>query len=123
MAGSEPLVFRSCLYCKERVPPDAYFCCYCGARLPYIPKPEEKPIIKSANTSPENNSPKKQSVVYTVKELAEYLKTSTYSIYSLAKSNQLEHVRIGSRVLFHRDKVDEWLKNGGTQKIDYGRRK
>jgi hypothetical protein len=34
-----------------------YFYFYCGARLPYIPKPEEPPVVKQIEKPVEDNRP------------------------------------------------------------------
>lgn len=45
-----------------------------------------------------------------VKEAAALLGVSTACIYNMVRENQIPHIRIRKRVLFHRDKVESWLK-------------
>ena len=45
----------------------------------------------------------------TVKEAAELLGLSKDTIYRMARENQLPHVRAGSRILFHRPRLEAWL--------------
>ena len=77
-----------------------------------MPKPEGKPIVQTSKKVQENDRPGP----FTVKTLAKYLSTSTSSIYKLINDGELECVRIGSRILIAREKVDEWLRNGGSKK-------
>ena len=106
-------VLRTCIYCREQVPPDANSCSQCGARLPYMPKPEpeEAEIIKVTD-----NSKEEPSLIFTVNELAKYLKTGKGFVYDLAKRGEIGHVRVGRRYLFPRHAVDEWLKKSCTRK-------
>jgi excisionase family DNA binding protein len=46
----------------------------------------------------------------TMDELAEYLKISKSTLYKLAVENKLPGQKIGKRWRFHRDAIDEWLK-------------
>lgn len=48
--------------------------------------------------------------VFSVKELADYLGVSTDSIYTMVRENQLPHVRIRKRILFHKDIINAWLR-------------
>ena len=45
----------------------------------------------------------------TAKEAARYLGCSYWKILELAKSGELPHIRLGSRVLFRRQSLDGWL--------------
>jgi excisionase family DNA binding protein len=48
--------------------------------------------------------------IMTMDELAEYLKISKSTLYKLAVENKLPGQKIGKRWRFHRDAIDEWLK-------------
>lgn len=53
----------------------------------------------------------------TVNEAATYLGVSNDTIYKLCREQRIVHFRIGSRILFKKDKLDEWvddLMNKGT---------
>ena len=48
--------------------------------------------------------------VFTIGELAAYLKISKSTLYKLAQEGSLPGVKVGRHWRFHRDAVDEWLK-------------
>jgi excisionase family DNA binding protein len=48
--------------------------------------------------------------VFTVKELAKYLRVHSTTVYRLAKNGQLPGFRIGSDWRFRAEDVDRWLK-------------
>lgn len=48
-----------------------------------------------------------------VKELSEYISSTPSSIYSKKCRNQIPHKKIGRRLIFDRDTIDEWISNGG----------
>lgn len=45
-----------------------------------------------------------------VKEAASLVGVSTACIYAMVRENQIPFVRVRKRVLFHRDKLETWLK-------------
>lgn len=47
----------------------------------------------------------------TVREAATYLGVSTDTIYKLCREKKITHLRIGSRILFKKEKLDEWMDN------------
>lgn len=47
----------------------------------------------------------------TTLEVAEYLGVSKETIYGLVRSKEIVHFRIGSRILFKRDAIDQWIDN------------
>lgn len=53
-------------------------------------------------------------IALTVKELAALLGVSIDTVYRMARENHIPHVRAGSRILFHRETIENWLK-GGSQ--------
>ncbi len=53
-------------------------------------------------------------VTMTIKEVAAFIDVSTTTMYTLCRQNQIPHLRIRGKLLFHRDTILEWLKNGGT---------
>lgn len=55
--------------------------------------------------------PKAPHDVFTVAELAEYLKVPKSTIYKLAQEGQLTGQKVGRHWRFHRDAVDAWLKD------------
>ena len=46
-----------------------------------------------------------------VKEIAEYLKTKPCTIYKLCKEKKIPHIRLASHIRFHKDVIDEWIRN------------
>ena len=45
----------------------------------------------------------------TVKETADYIGISRGTVYNMVKANQIPHVKIGGKILFHRETIDKWL--------------
>lgn len=48
--------------------------------------------------------------VFTVKEIAEYLHCSVSSIRGLVRNKEIPHFRIGSKLYFNKEAVDNWVK-------------
>lgn len=53
-------------------------------------------------------------VTMTIKECADFIDTSTTTMYTMVRENQIPHLRIRGKILFHKDTITEWLKDGGT---------
>ena len=49
--------------------------------------------------------------VFTVKEVAEYLNCSVSSIRSLVRNKEIPCFRIGSKLNFNKEAVDNWIHN------------
>lgn len=49
--------------------------------------------------------------VLTIAELSKYLKISRSTLYKLAQGGKLPAQKVGRHWRFHREAVDEWLKN------------
>ncbi|KHL95364.1 hypothetical protein QW71_12930 [Paenibacillus sp. IHB B 3415] len=49
----------------------------------------------------------------TVSEVAEMIGVSSTSIYQSCREGAMPHLRVRSRILFHREVIEEWMKNGG----------
>lgn len=47
----------------------------------------------------------------TVSEAATYLGVSNDTIYKLCREQRIVHFRIGSRILFKKGKLDEWVED------------
>mgnify|MGYP000907086120 FL=1 len=56
--------------------------------------------------------------IMTMDELAEYLKISKSTLYKLAVENKIPGTKIGKRWRFHKDAIDEWVKQGPGQPKD-----
>lgn len=46
----------------------------------------------------------------TANEVAEYLGVSRDLVYKLVRENKIVHVKIGSRILFRKASIDQWLE-------------
>ncbi len=53
---------------------------------------------------------KKLDSVMTITELSAYLKISKSTLYKLAQERKLPGQKVGRHWRFHRDAVDDWLK-------------
>jgi excisionase family DNA binding protein len=51
--------------------------------------------------------------IMTVEELAKYLKTGVATIYKLAQEGKIPGTKVGNQWRFRKEKVDEWLDQGG----------
>lgn len=47
----------------------------------------------------------------TVYEVAEYLGVSKDTVYIMAREKRIPHFKIGSRVLFKRHVIDQWIES------------
>ncbi len=45
----------------------------------------------------------------TAKEAAKYLGISYWKVLEMAKRGEIPHIRAGSRVLFRRESLDQWM--------------
>lgn len=50
--------------------------------------------------------------VMTIAELSKYLKISRSTLYKLAQEGKLPAQKVGRHWRFHREAVDEWLRQG-----------
>ncbi|HOD82977.1 MAG TPA: helix-turn-helix domain-containing protein [Phycisphaerae bacterium] len=48
--------------------------------------------------------------IMTIDALAEYLKISRSTLYKLVQDGRLPGQKVGKRWRFHKDAIDEWLK-------------
>ena len=53
------------------------------------------------------------SSVLTIDELSEYLKISKSTLYKLAQEGSVPCQKVGKHWRFHKDAVDEWLRQRG----------
>lgn len=49
-------------------------------------------------------------ITLTVKEAAELLGVSTTSIYTMVREEEIPHARVRSKIIFHRDTLEAWLR-------------
>jgi excisionase family DNA binding protein len=51
--------------------------------------------------------------IFTIEELAEYLKISKSTLYKLAQGGSIPGQKVGKHWRFHKDAVDLWLRQRG----------
>lgn len=52
--------------------------------------------------------------VFNIDELAEYLKISKSTLYKLAQLGTVPGQKVGKHWRFHKDAIDDWLRNKST---------
>jgi excisionase family DNA binding protein len=55
------------------------------------------------------------SETISVRDLAEYLKCSPSMIYNLVQLKKIPHIKIGSKIRFDKEKVNEWIKQNSFE--------
>lgn len=45
----------------------------------------------------------------TVKELCEWIRLSRSTVYTLISENQIPHFKLGGKILFDREKIQNWI--------------
>ena len=55
--------------------------------------------------------------VFTVKEVAKYLNCSVSSVRALVRKKEIPHFRIGSKLNFNKEAVDNWIHNQEIQNM------
>lgn len=48
--------------------------------------------------------------IYTIPEVAKYLKMSKSKVYDLVKTKRIPHIKIGRNVRIRESDLDEWLE-------------
>jgi excisionase family DNA binding protein len=48
-----------------------------------------------------------------VQELTEYIHMSESYVYKMVSKNSIPHIKLGTRTLFERNQIDNWVINGG----------
>ena len=76
---------------------------------------ENEKILKLV---PEEN-PRK---IMNARQLSEYLELSLISIYRMTSGNLIPFKKIGARVVFRKDVIDEWLEGGRVNTIELMRK-
>jgi len=59
--------------------------------------------------------------VFTIGDVAEYLKISRSSAYQLAKKGELPGRKVGKHWRFHRHSIEQWLIGGFNDQDCYGK--
>ena len=55
--------------------------------------------------------------IFNVKELADYLSCSVSSIRTLVRNKEIPYFRIGSKLNFNKEAVDDWVHNQEIQNM------
>lgn len=50
---------------------------------------------------------------FDVPKLAEYIHLSKSCIYKMVSNKSIPHIKVGTRTLFERNQIDNWVINGG----------
>jgi excisionase family DNA binding protein len=59
-----------------------------------------------------------ENIRFTVKNLAIYLGCGESSIRKLTREHELPHFRIGAKIIYTKQDIDEWIKNNTLQKSE-----
>ena len=57
--------------------------------------------------------------IFTVKEVANYLNCSVSSIRTLVRKKEIPYFRIGSKLNFNKEAVDNWIHNQEIQNMKH----
>ena len=57
----------------------------------------------------------KRDSVMTIEELSAYLKIPKSTLYKLAQEGKLPGQKVGRHWRFHRETIDRWLSQGGSE--------
>lgn len=49
-------------------------------------------------------------ITLNVSEAAELIGVSPTTIYSMVRNKEIPHAKVRSRIIFHRDVIDKWLR-------------
>ncbi|RLL45484.1 DNA-binding protein [Oceanobacillus piezotolerans] len=49
--------------------------------------------------------------VMNVKEIADYLGLHTDTVYDLVRDNAIPHFKIGKRILFSKEAIENWIRS------------
>lgn len=52
-----------------------------------------------------------KKMTMSVEELAEELQISKTTIYTMVSQNEIPHIKVRGRILFHRATIEKWLMN------------
>ena len=55
---------------------------------------------------------------FNIKGVSEYTSLSKSTVYKRVMNNTIPYLKLGKRVLFDREQIDEWVLNGGVMADD-----
>jgi excisionase family DNA binding protein len=70
---------------------------------------------KSYDRHPPTTAPTGE--ILTLKQVAEYLKCHTSTVYRLVKHGGVPHFRLGSDFRFQKSTIDNWIKNKTSAQV------
>ncbi|WP_255250330.1 helix-turn-helix domain-containing protein [Lysinibacillus fusiformis] len=78
-----------------------------------LPNDLEIELIKPSTTQFDNsiNIQTDKKMTMSVAELAEELQISNTTIYTMVSQNEIPHIKVRGRILFHRATIEKWLMN------------
>jgi excisionase family DNA binding protein len=53
-----------------------------------------------------------------VNGLAEYIHMSESYVYKMVSNKSIPHIKLGTRTLFERNQIDNWVCSGGTMEAN-----
>ena len=53
-----------------------------------------------------------------MKMLCDYIHLAKSTIYKKVQNNTIPYIKLGSRTLFDKEQIDDWLRNGGSLSTD-----
>lgn len=57
---------------------------------------------------------RRKTMIMSIDELCKYLRISRATLYHLRKKGKIPYFTVGRRVLFNKEQIDQWIKEGGT---------
>lgn len=72
-------------------------------------EPDKKIIVEPEKIITVNSDKK---MTMTVDEIAEELQVSTTTIYTMVRQNEIPHIKVRGRILFHKATIEKWLIAG-----------
>lgn len=76
---------------------------------PTIVDPDKKTIVEPERIITVDSDKK---MTMSVEELAEELQISKTTIYTMVSHNEIPHIKVRGRILFHRANIEKWLVEG-----------
>lgn len=74
---------------------------------PIIVEPDKKIIMEPEKIIVDSD----KKMTMTVEEIAEELQVSKTTIYTMVSQNEIPHIKVRGRILFHRITIEKWLSN------------
>ena len=55
---------------------------------------------------------------FDVQELTEYIHMSPSYVYKMVSNKSIPHIKLGTRTLFERNQIDNWVRSGGRMEAN-----